>query len=277
MSPPANTCKQLWLKTGLGHSAVQRPGRNQSRLDFALSLFQVPRVLLLVRFTLVLSLCFCWGHSVFAGAWETDGFHVFPGDRIQAALDEAARNPTNKTVKVHAGIYRPEAKRQALIWFNRIHDGIRLEAVGDVTLTAANPELSEPGSSAHPAVVNHVVYFGDGISEQTTLVGFRITGANHFVTTGPPDVETSEAFKKDLFFYADGGAIKIFGHSCPTLRQLEIVDNYASPCAGGISVQHQGPGTESGEKAVRIENCLFLRNRFKLPAPPWICCRAVRQ
>ena len=36
----------------------------------------------------------------FAARWEADGFHVFPGDKIQDALDEAARNPTNKTVKV---------------------------------------------------------------------------------------------------------------------------------------------------------------------------------
>jgi hypothetical protein len=224
----------------------------------------VPSVLLLVRFTLIISLPFCCSHSVFAGAWQTDGFHVFQGDSIQTALDNVALNPTNKTIKVHAGVYRPEARRQALIWFNRTHDGIRLEAVGDVTLTAANPELSEPGSSSYPAVVNHVVYFGDGISERTTLQGFRITGANHFVTTEPPEVESSGAFKRDLFFYSDGGAVKIFGHSYPTLRQLEIVDNYASPCAGGISVQHQGHGNESGARAVKIENCLFLRNRSQI-------------
>src|SRR6476620_5070837 len=71
-----------------------------------------------------------------------DGYHVYPGDNIQDALQQAAENKTNKTVKVHAGEYRPASKRQALVWFNRVHDGIHLEAVGPVTLTAVNPQLS---------------------------------------------------------------------------------------------------------------------------------------
>ena len=62
-----------------------------------------------------------------------DGYHVFPGDQIQDALQQAASNKTNKVVKVHAGEYRPNSKRQALVWFNNIHDGIRLEADGLVT------------------------------------------------------------------------------------------------------------------------------------------------
>src|SRR5213593_1185757 len=71
-----------------------------------------------------------------------DGYHVFPGDNIQDALQQAAQNKTNKIVKVHTGEYRPNSKRQALIWFNKMHDGIRLEAEGSVTLTAANSQLT---------------------------------------------------------------------------------------------------------------------------------------
>src|SRR5438093_5927221 len=111
-----------------------------------------------------------------------DGYHVFPGDNIQDALRQAAENKTNKIVKVHAGEYRPNSKRQALIWFNKMHDGIRLEAEGSVTLTAANSQLTVPSEPGFPAVVNHVVYFGDGISSNTVLKGFRIIGANNFVT-----------------------------------------------------------------------------------------------
>jgi alkylation response protein AidB-like acyl-CoA dehydrogenase len=37
----------------------------------------------------------------------------------QAALDRAAANPSNKVVKVHSGLYRPDSQRQALVWFNR--------------------------------------------------------------------------------------------------------------------------------------------------------------
>src|SRR5260221_12531666 len=62
----------------------------------------------------------CYGISL-----KEDGYHVFPGDNLQDALQEAAHNNTNKVIKVHAGEYRPNGKRQALIWFNRVHDGIR--------------------------------------------------------------------------------------------------------------------------------------------------------
>jgi hypothetical protein len=38
---------------------------------------------------------------------------------------------------------------------------------------------------------------------------------------------------------------------------LEIADNFTSPCAGGISIQHEGATGNS----VLIENCVLLRNR----------------
>ncbi len=200
-----------------------------------------------------------------AGSAElADGHHVFPGESIQAALDQAARNPTNKVVKVHAGVYRPDSIRQALIWLNRRHDGVQLEAIGEVTLTAANAELADPQSATYPAVVNHVVFFGDGVSPRTVLQGFTITGANHFMTKAPPEVEMDSSLPRGLFFYADGGAVKIFGRSYPTLRHLKIVDNYASPCAGGISVQHAELGGGGSPGAVVLENCVFRNNRAQV-------------
>jgi hypothetical protein len=187
-----------------------------------------------------------------------DGYHVFPGDNIQDALQQAAADKTNKIVKVHAGEYRPKDKRQALIWFNKTHDGIRLEAEGPVTLTAANPQLTLPSEPGFPAVVNHVVYFGDGVSSNTVLKGFRITGANSFVTKERTnELEPNRTVPKNHFFYSDGGAIKVFGRSYPTLQNIEVVDNFASPCGAGVSVQHQGFNQDS----VLIENCVFLRNR----------------
>ena len=107
-------------------------------------------------------------------------YHVQPGGSIQAALEAAAKDPANKTVYVHAGTYRPAAHGQALIWFNQRHDGITLEAVGEVVLTAANPAIADNKSPSFPAVVTHVVYFGDGISTKTVLRGFRVTGANNY-------------------------------------------------------------------------------------------------
>ena len=192
---------------------------------------------------------------------KEDGYHVFPGDNIQDALQQAAENRTNKVVKVHAGDYRPNSKRQALIWFNKMHDGIRLEAVGTVTLTAANPQISTPQAPGYPAVVNHVVYFGDGISSNTVLKGFRITGANHFVTEKlTKQMEPDTTVPKNMFFYTDGGAIKIFGRSYPTIRNVQVINNYASPCGAGISVQHQG----FNQNSVLIENCVFLTNRTQV-------------
>jgi hypothetical protein len=190
--------------------------------------------------------------------FSNGSYHVFPGDNIQDALQQAAENKTNKIVAVHAGEYRPNSKRQALIWLNKIHDGIRLEAEGPVILTAANPQLTASSETGFPAVVNHVVYFGDGISSNTVLKGFRITGANNFVTKeNTRQMEPSMTIPKNFFFYADGGAIKIFGRSSPTLQNLEVVDNFSNPCGAGISVQHQG----FNQAPVLIENCVFLRNR----------------
>ena len=132
---------------------------------------------------------------------KEDGYHVFPGEQIQDALQQAASNKTNKVVKVHAGEYRPNSKRQALIWFNKIHDGIRLEADGLVTLEAVNPQLALPSEPGFPAVVNHVVYFGDGISTKTVLRGFRVTGANNYTTgTGARSPIESDAVPKTPFF-----------------------------------------------------------------------------
>jgi hypothetical protein len=189
---------------------------------------------------------------------SADGYHVYPGDEIQEALDLAGSNKTNKTVRVHAGQYRPESKRQALIWFNRHHDGVKVVAEGAVTLTAANPELSLPSDPGFPAAVNHVIYFGDGISTNTVLDGFRITGANSFFCREKTrEMEPDVTIPKNLFFFSDGGAIKVFGRSYPVLRNIQVVDNFTSPCGAGISIQHQG----YNQSAVLIENCVFLRNR----------------
>jgi hypothetical protein len=190
-----------------------------------------------------------------------DGYHVYPGDSIQEALQKAAENTTNKIVRVHAGEYRPDNKGQALIWLNRKHDGIRVEAVGEVRLTAANPALAARSEASFPAVVNHVVYFGDGISSNTVLKGFRIMGANSFMTKERTrEMEPNVTIPRNWFFFADGGAIKIFGRSYPTIQNVEVVENFTSPCGAGISVQHQG----YNQNAALIENCVFLRNRTQV-------------
>ena len=192
------------------------------------------------------------------GVMPDQGRHVYPGGSIQDALEAAAKDPVDKTVYVHAGTYRPAAKGQALIWFNARHDGVTLQAVGEVILTAANPGIADPKAPSYPAVVNHVVYFGDGISPKTVLRGFKITGANNFTTgSGEKSPIESDEILKTTFFYTDGGGIKIYARSFPTIEDVEVYGNYASPCAGGVSVEHLGAAQDS----VRFRNCVFRNNR----------------
>jgi len=204
------------------------------------------------------------GLAVAAVTLEPDGYHVRPGDRLQDALDLAATNAVQKTVRVHAGTYRPDSRRQALVGFNRRHDGIRLVALGDVTLSAANPALSPTNEPSHPAVVNHVVYFGDGISTNTLMRGFRLSGANAFLTKeGTQALEPNRTVLKNHFFYSDGGAVKVFGRSAPRLIELTIEDNFTRPCGAGISVQQQG----FRDTPVLIASCRFLNNRAQGTGP----------
>ncbi len=192
---------------------------------------------------------------------------VRPGESIQAALEQAANDPVNKHVRVMAGTYRPARHAQAMIWFNDRHDGILLEAVGDVTLTAANPKVSRPDDVGHPAVVNHVVYFGDGISSDTVLRGFTITGANNYVTWSDDPLTQPEigvpGLEKDRYFYTDGGGIKIFGRSAPTIERCVVTDNYASPCAAGVSIEHRG----HNQHPAILRDCVFRQNRSPVTGP----------
>ena len=192
---------------------------------------------------------------------RSTAIHVQPGGNIQDALEAAAKDPGNKRVIVHAGTYRPKARGQALIWFNARHDGITLEAEGDVTLNAANPDVADKKAPSHPAIVNHVVYFGDGISRKTVMRGFRITGANNFTTgSGDRSPIESDDVRKTPFFFADGGGIKIYARSYPTIEQVEVVENYTSPCGGGVSVEH----LDQVQDAVLFRDCIFRNNRTQI-------------
>lgn len=190
-----------------------------------------------------------------------DELHVHPGDSIQAALDAMADSGARGRVVVHAGTYRPEREGQALVWFNARHDGITLEAEGQVTLTAVNPDVVKSSRRGYPAAVNHVVYFGDGIGPGTVLRGVHITGANDFVTRKEADPPVQPEIdhprlKKAQFFYTDGGGIKVFGRSYPTIERVVVHDNYASPCGAGVSVEHRG----FTDQAVVFRDCIFRDN-----------------
>ena len=189
--------------------------------------------------------------------------NVYPGSDIQAVLDEISNETGKKHVKVHTGVYRPRKHGQALIWLNKRHDGITLEAVGEVILTAANAKIANKKHEGFPAVVNHVVYFGDGITRNTIFKGFKVTGANNYVIgsneSGVIQPELSEPrldINKNIFFYTDGGGIKIFGRSYPVIENVEVYNNYSSPCGGGISIDHR----DYMEGSVLLKNCIFRNN-----------------
>ena len=118
------------------------------------------------------------------GAYELreDGYHVFPSDDLQQVLNVAATNTALKTVLDPRGHVCAPESRPALIYLNRAHDGIRLLGVGRPVLTAANPDLADRSARSFPAVVNHVVYCGDGLSTNTIP---RTSGSPARITSSP--------------------------------------------------------------------------------------------
>lgn len=192
---------------------------------------------------------------------EGNALLVAPGESIQAALDQAAADPELTTVRLAAGTYHPDKSSQAFVRFLAQHDGLTLEGTGHVVLTAAAVAIADKANPAYPAVVNHVVYFGDGISPDTTIRGLHITGANGFIAD--PIVDPLEPRAADLqelepgmFFYLDGGAIKVFGRSSPTIDNVTCYGNRTQLCGAAVSVEQRG----LTEEPVRIRNCVFRDN-----------------
>jgi hypothetical protein len=228
---------------------------------------------MLMRITRLVSLA-CYGAVCLSGcssdsnrdsssAEAGDVIHVHEGDDIQAALNRAAETGCRKVV-LHAGTYRPTEQRQALIYLNRRHDRIHIVGDGDVILRGDNETIADSSASTFPAVVNHVVYFGDGITNSTILEGVRITGANAFQTEENTDVIQPKIglaqLSRDQFFFSDGGGIKIFGRSYPTLIDLVVDHNFARPCGGGVSVEHRG----FRNQMVVFQDCVFRNNSCQL-------------
>ena len=58
----------------------------------------------------------------------------------------------------------------------------------------------------------------------------------------------------------DGGGIKVYARSYPTIEHVEVLGNYTSPCGGGVSVEHLGQVQDS----VLFRNCIFRDNRTQI-------------
>ena len=189
-------------------------------------------------------------------------YRVQPGGSIQEALDAAAKDPANKTVYVHAGTYRPAAHGQALIWFNARHDGITLEAVGEVMLTAANPAIADNKAPSFPAVVNHVVYFGDGVSRKTVLRGFqhhRREQLHHRLRRAARQSNpmTCARRRSSISTAAASRSTRAPIRPSSTSRWS---GNYTSPCGAGVSVEHLGRPHD----AALFRDCIFRDNRTQI-------------
>ena len=113
---------------------------------------------------------------------------IFPGGDIQAALEAVARRPGKGTIRVHAGTYRPATAGQAFLFLNARHDGVTLEAVGDVVLSAGIlrsliPRLRAIRRWSTTSSISATA------SPGPPFRGFRVTGANGFVL-GPSELMT---------------------------------------------------------------------------------------
>ena len=109
------------------------------------------------------------------------------------------------------------------------------------------PRGRRPRAPSYPAVVNHVVYFGDGVSRKTVLRGFKITGANNF-TTGSGEQVADRIGRR-----AQDAVLLRGRRRHQDLRAVVSDDrarsrstsNYTSPCGGGVSVEHLGQMQDS--------------------------------
>jgi len=184
-----------------------------------------------------------------------------PSDYIQKIINNQSAKGVKKFI-FNPGVYRPHKKGQALIYLNKNHEGVQLIAKGNVILTSQNENISSiENNPFHPDITSHIVYFGQGISNKTTLDGFTLQGSKGFATKeGAQQAEPGSYWKKSFIYYADGGAIKIWGNSSPTLKNLTIKNNYALLCGAGISIEQYG----QSESPVIIENSKFIGNQVNL-------------
>lgn len=186
--------------------------------------------------------------------------HVYPGDDLSAILAELGHQHGERTLIVHAGTYGPQQPGYSFLTLTAAHHGLRLMADGNVTLTAINP-VQEVVKSNESALVSHIVYCGDGLGPETIIEGFRITGARGVVRTEhfPHELRVAPdgPLQRGLFYTRDGGGLKIFGASAPTIRRCDFIDNETTLCGGAVSVEQQG----FRDQPARFEDCRFENNR----------------
>ena len=167
------------------------------------------------------------------------------GSRTRSKRRRAIRS-TRRSTSTPAPIVR-RARGQALIWFNARHDGITLEAVG-----RRHPHRRQPRDRRSPrAQLSRRSSTTSSISATASrgrpcCAASRSPAPNNFTTgSGEKSPIESDDIRKTPFFYTDGGGIKIYARSYPTIEYVEVYGNYTSPCGGGVSVEHLGQVQDS--------------------------------
>jgi len=181
--------------------------------------------------------------------------YAAPGENLQRALDDAAAADGIRKLILKPGVYQASRQGFCLLALTAQHDGVIVEGQEGVILSARSAE--DPDVAA----VSHVIYCGDGVTSKTMIRGLTITGAKGVATQIGVPVEKygerSSVLKHGLFFYLDGGAVKIFGKSSPVFEDVEFVENETNLCGGAVSIEQQG----FREEPVVFRDCRFLRNR----------------
>jgi len=181
--------------------------------------------------------------------------YVTPDQDLQAALDAAASATVDRRLILKPGVYQTAKTQFCLLAVTSKHDGLTVEGLDGVVLSARSPD------NPNAATVSHVIYCGDGITQSTVFRNLTITGANGMATNGGVPVENygdrAAFLKQGLFFFMDGGAVKIFGQSSPVFERVDFVDNLTQLCGGAVSIEQQGFQTSPP----MFRDCRFLRNR----------------
>lgn len=185
----------------------------------------------------------------------TGPVYVEPGDDLQAALNRAATATTDRRLVLRSGEYRIEGPSYCLLAVTAKHDGVTIEGESGAVLSAR--------SSADPntAAVAHVIYCGDGLTSATMIRHLVVTGAKGLATNANLPVEEygrrAASLSRGLFYFMDGGAVKVYGQSAPTFEAVVFENNETNLCGGAVSIEQQGFRTHP----VTFRNCRFLRNR----------------
>ncbi len=106
-----------------------------------------------------------------------------------------------------------------------------------------------------------MIYCGDGLTSNTIIRNLKVTGANGLATNIDVPNEDFDDRKtllsRGLFYFMDGGAVKVFGKSSPVFDTVDFVENETELCGGAVSIEQQG----QSDQAVTFRNCRFINNR----------------